>query len=63
MLNEYTDLKLECMQATGFDHCDPLGAFDSPQDLKMSLIAIVVMYFGCYMISWAIMVKLSTKYE
>lgn len=33
MLNEYTDLSLECETATGQDQCDPLGEFDSPQDL------------------------------
>lgn len=63
MLNEYTDLHLECMDKAGFEHCDPLGAFNSPQTLKESLLAIVCMYVGCYLVSWAIMVKLSTKYE
>jgi hypothetical protein len=63
MLNEYTGLDLACKHAVGFEHCDPLGAFDSPQNLKMSITAIVIMYIGCYLISWMILVKLSTKYE
>lgn len=63
MLNEYYDLELECMQKTGFDGCDPLGAFKSPENLTQSMLAIVAMYVGCYMIAWAIMIKLSTKYE
>ena len=32
MLNEYTDLLLECMEipANHMGHCDPLGDFQSP---------------------------------
>jgi len=30
MLNEYTDLKLGCMDKTGSEYCDPLGDFNSP---------------------------------
>lgn len=63
MLNEYEDLNLPCMNAEGFDRCDPLGAFDSPQNLMVSTICIAAMYVGTYLISWMIMIKLSKKYE
>lgn len=32
-LNEYTGLHLECMDATGPAHCDPLGQADMNQTL------------------------------
>ena len=65
MLNEYEDLEehLSCFHAVGFERCSPLAAFNSPESLKVSIYAIVAMYIGCYMISWMIMIKLSTKYE
>ena len=67
MLNEYNGLTLDCMDPiktpNPYDRCDPLKAFNSPQDLPQSIGAIVAMYVGCYLISWMIMIKLSTKYE
>jgi hypothetical protein len=63
MLNEYNGLDIECMNETGFKKCDPIGTFDSPQDLNTSIYCIVALYVGCYFISWMIMIKLSTKYE
>jgi hypothetical protein len=63
MLNEYEGLHLECEEQTGFQKCDPLGTFDSPQTLNQSIYCIIGLYVGCYFISWMIMIKLSTKYE
>jgi hypothetical protein len=63
MLNEYEDLEIPCMKDTGFNKCSPLESFNSPQSCTVSIVAIVVMYVGCNLISWLIMVKLSKKYE
>lgn len=63
MLNEYNDLHLKCMDEVGFKNCAPLKTFNSPQNLTVSIICIVAMYVGCYMISWIIMISLSKKYE
>ena len=43
--------------------CDPLVEFGSPQTLAESVIALGVMYVGCYTISLILMKLLSRKYE
>jgi len=63
MLNEYYDLDLACMHLSGFEKCDPLNAFASPQNLPESVGAMAAMYVGCNLVAWAIMHKLSKKYE
>ena len=64
MLNEYTDLDLPCESATAWaEKCNPLGEFNSPEDLETSIWALVGMYAGCYMISLLIMIRLSNSYE
>jgi len=64
MLNEYQDETLECQTETDISkRCNPLGEFNSPQDLTMSIVALIGMYVGCYMVSLIIMKSLSRKYE
>ncbi len=64
MLNEYQDETLDCQTAVKLsERCDPLGEFNSPQDLTMSIVALIGMYVGCYMVSLLIMKSLSRKYE
>lgn len=63
MLNEYEGLDIDCMHESGFQKCDPLTTFDSPQGLRASMLCILGLYIGCYMVAWMIMIKLSTKYE
>ena len=64
MLNEYTDLQLECMRKdTSIQSCDPLGDFKSPQTLGESIIALAGMYFVCYALALLFMKMLSRKFE
>jgi len=66
MLNEYTDLKLECMdppKGKYIPKCDPLGDFNSPQTLTESALALVGMYVGCYIFALISMKLLSRKYQ
>lgn len=65
MLNEYTDLNLTCMNLPNdtAGYCDPLGNFDSPEDMETSMYILAIMYAGCYTLSLIIMKLLSTKYE
>mmetsp|Transcript_2454 Transcript_2454/g.3750 ORF Transcript_2454/g.3750 Transcript_2454/m.3750 type:complete len:507 (-) Transcript_2454:27-1547(-) len=65
VLNEFTDLKLECMEATANpeDYCDPLGDYDSPQSLEYSLVAMAIIWFVAYFISFFIMKSQSKKFE
>jgi hypothetical protein len=51
------------MSAKGANHCDPLGDFNSPQNLGMSVLALGCMYVGCYTIALIVMKLLSKKYE
>ena len=63
-LNEYYDLKLECMDEKDISKsCDPIGEFAFTMNLSGSIYALVGMYVGCYMISLLIMISLSNKYE
>lgn len=43
--------------------CNPLGDFNSPESLGVSIIALGAIYVGCYTISLIIMKLLSKKYE
>lgn len=64
MLNEYTDLSLECMNPPpGTLKCNPLGDFNSPQTLGESVIALAALYFGCYAVALIFMKVLSRKFE
>lgn len=58
-LNEFNDLELECMTTTDLQaKCDPLGDFDSPQSLELSLVLLVVLWAAFFAISFAIMMSL-----
>lgn len=63
MLNEYEDLLLECMEipADHMGHCDPLGDFNSPQDIKMSLFYLGLLITACLTIAFIIMKVLSQR--
>jgi ABC-type multidrug transport system permease subunit len=66
MLNEYTDLKLACMNPPAdklYQKCDPIGDFDSPNTLGESAIALGGMYVGCYTLALISMKMLSRKYD
>mmetsp|Transcript_15731 Transcript_15731/g.26535 ORF Transcript_15731/g.26535 Transcript_15731/m.26535 type:complete len:505 (+) Transcript_15731:642-2156(+) len=59
VLNEFNDLDLECMRATNpMEYCDPLGDFNSPQTLEMSLLAMGLLWVICYIVSLLIMLSL-----
>ena len=58
-LNEFNDLELECMTTTDLRaKCDPLGDFDSPQSLELSLIILVILWVVCFGIAFVIMMSL-----
>ena len=58
-LNEFNDLELECMTTTDLRaKCDPLGDFDSPQSLELSLIILVILWVVCFGIAFVIMISL-----
>ena len=64
MLNEFTDLELECMNNPNPKlSCDPLGDFDSPMNLEDSIYAMIIIWVVTYFIAFLIMKRLSTKYE
>ena len=64
MLNEYTDLQLECMKPnTSIPKCNPLGDFNSPETLGESIIALAGMYLACYALGLVFMKMLSRKFE
>ena len=64
MLNEYTDLHLQCMDPSpGQVRCNPLGDFKSPETLGESVIALGGMYIGCYVLALIFMKLLSRKFE
>lgn len=58
-INEFKDLKLNCMTETGPNNCgDPLKEFDPPQNIPESfaiLAAILVFYYG---LAFYLMLKL-----
>lgn len=43
--------------------CPPFSQIDSNSTLTKSMIMLFIIYFGCYMIAWAILSCLSNKYE
>lgn len=58
-LNEFNDLELDCMTTKDLRlRCDPLGDFDSPQSLELSLIILVILWAGFFTIAFAIMMSL-----
>lgn len=63
MLNEYEGLLLECMEipADHMGHCNPLGDFNSPQNMKMSLLYLCLVIMLCMAVSFAIMKILSQR--
>lgn len=63
MLNEYSDLLLECMEipANHMGHCDPLGDFQSPQTLWESIGLLAVVIAGCMAVSLWVMKILSKR--
>lgn len=63
MLNEYTDLHLDCMDKQGFEHCDPLKTFNSPQSLGVSLLALISVWIVSSLLAWFNLTRLSAKYE
>lgn len=65
MLNEYNGLTLDCMnpKLPLEEQCAPLKTFASPENLGISVMALAIMYVGCYVIALIIMKCLSRKYE
>lgn len=64
MLNEFTDLELDCQKKVNpYDKCDPLGEFESPQDLKVSLGILAVIWFVGHLIGYLVLRAKSKKYE
>jgi ABC-type multidrug transport system permease subunit len=64
MLNEFTDLELDCSKSTNpLEYCDPLGEFNSPQTLEMSLIATALIWVSTYLISFFILKSLYRSYD
>ena len=65
MLNQYEDLELACMDTSlpEKEQCDPLGNFDSPEDMQTSIIILAALYVACYILSLIIMKLLSRKFE
>ena len=64
VLNEFTDLDLECMHTDKFGlSCAPLKEMDFREDLPTSIAALAAMYVGCNFIALMIMMSLSKKYE
>ena len=63
MLNEYEGLELECMEIdpSHLGYCNPLGDFNSPQDLPMSLFYLALLTIACFVTSLVIMHLLSKK--
>lgn len=58
-LNEFSDLELECMKTADLQaKCDPLGDFDSPQSLELSLLLLVVLWAAFFAIAFLIMICL-----
>jgi ABC-type multidrug transport system permease subunit len=43
--------------------CDPLSQISADSNRWSSMMALALIYFGCYMIAWAILTCLSSKYE
>ena len=43
--------------------CNPLSQIDQKSELGTSMMALGLIYFGCYMIAWLILTCLSSKYE
>jgi len=63
MLNEYDNLQLTCMEIPKdhMDHCDPLGDFNSPQDIQTSLLYLTIVIVVCLGVSLGIMKVLSKR--
>jgi len=64
MLNEFEDLHLECMEATDpNEYCDPLGDYNSPQDLELSIIILCIIWVFNYLVAFIILRSLARKYD
>lgn len=70
MLNEFHYFKEDdnyktCYKSTDPTiHCpDPLVAFDSPEDLSLSSLILLILFVGFYVISLIIMKALSSSFE
>lgn len=64
MMNEFTDLDIECMRETEQKKfCDPLGNFTTPQGLQWSIYILIIIWVVTYFISLLIMKSLSRKHE
>ena len=47
----------------GIDSCNPYSQITAGAERGSSMGAIFGIYVGCYLISWAILVRMSKKYE
>jgi hypothetical protein len=56
-LNEYDGLLLECMEIPKekMGYCDPVGDFDSPQNIEESLLRLEISTIGCLALSYLLM--------
>ncbi len=63
MLNEYEDLQIECMEIPKdrMGHCDPLGDFNSPQNIPQSLGLLGIVILTCMALSLMLMKILSQR--
>jgi hypothetical protein len=63
MLNEYTDMLIECMEipANKMGHCDPLGDANFPEGLWESIAMLAIVTAICMAISLWIMKVLSHR--
>ena len=63
MLNEYEGLELECMEidSNHLGYCNPLGDFNSPQNLQMSLVFLGMLTIASFLAALTIMHLLSQK--
>jgi hypothetical protein len=63
MINEYTDLLIECMEipSNKMGHCDPLGDANFQEDLWESIGYLIGVILACMVISLWIMKFLSNR--
>lgn len=64
MINEYSDLKLECMTAADpKDGCNPLGDMKFDMTLWESVLTMVLIWFVTHLLAFIILKLKSNKYE
>jgi hypothetical protein len=64
MLNEYTDLTLECMSATDpTKGCNPLGDMNFDMTMMESIYAMLGIWFVTHLLAFLILSYKSNKYD